>query len=324
MSYQVFKAHSLAELWQIFADRPDAYPIAGGTDIIPRVNQGIEFHPLFVCLDEILELYGVVWLPDGSLQIGALSKLVELAENKRLSEYHALQQACSRVASPQIRNQATIGGNVLQENRCIYFNQSVSWRREEPCFKLGGKRCYQYTRSPQCVALFQSDVAPVLMSYHAVACWQGPRGIRQTPLAELYLDAGKKAKGTDEILIALVIPPIDGVMRSAYTRETIRGSFDFPLISCAMTFVEQDGRITQATVVIGSAGVKPQYVDDIKPLLQGKTPAEAVKLMEEVQTLATKKIAPFRDSRVDAVTRKALGKSAVKRALLQVCGQDRQ
>lgn len=321
MAFQVCKAHSLAELWQIFKDHPDAYPVAGGTDIIPRINQGIESHPLFVCLDEIPELSGIVVLPDGSLQIGALTKLVEIIENQELSGYTGLQQACSRVASPQIRNMATIGGNVLQENRCVYFNQSVSWRRVDHCFKLGGGCCYQYKKSPQCVALFQSDVAPVLMSYHAAACWQSPRGTRQTPLSELYLDAGKKAKEADEILVALVIPPTEDVLRSAYARETIRGSFDFPLISCAISLAEQDGRITQATVVMGSAGVKPQYVDDIKPLLQGKTPREAAALIDEVQILAAKKIAPFHDSRVDAVTRKALGKSAVKRAFLQVCAE---
>lgn len=319
MGYQVSKAHSLAEFWQTFANCPDAYPVAGGTDIIPRINQGIESHPLLVCLDEISELSGIVLLPDGSLQIGSLGKLVDIAESSQLSGFVALQQACSRVASPQIRNQATIGGNVLQENRCVYFNQSVSWRREDPCFKLGGDRCYQYLSSPQCVALFQSDVAPVLMSYHAVAYWQSPRGIRQTPLAELYLDAGKKAKETDEILTALVIPPISGVLHSAYARETIRGSFDFPLISCAIALTEQDGHITKASMVMGSAGVKPHYVDEIDPLLQGKTLAEAAMLVEEIQTLATRKIAPFRDSRVDAVTRKALGKSAIKRALLQIC-----
>lgn len=319
MAYQVCKAHSLAELWQIFADSPDAYPVAGGTDIIPRVNQGIESHAMFVCLDEISELRGIACLPDGSFRIGALSKLVDIAEDEQLSGYTALQQACSRVASPQIRNQATIGGNVLQENRCVYFNQSVSWRREDHCFKLGGNRCYQYLRSPECVALFQSDVAPVLMSYHATVCWQSPRGTRLAPLAELYLQAGKKAKEADEILVALIIPPMEGVLRSAYARETIRGSFDFPLISCAVALTEQDGRIAQATIVMGSAGVKPQCVDDIKPLLEGKKFEEAASLVEEVQILGAKKIAPFRDSRVDTLTRKALGKSAIKRAFLQAC-----
>jgi 4-hydroxybenzoyl-CoA reductase subunit beta len=319
MAYQVFRAHSLTELWKIFADHPDAYPIAGGTDIIPRVNQGIESHSLFVCLEGISELGGIEFLPDGSLQIGALTKLVDIAESAQLSGYRALQQACTRVASPQIRNQATIGGNVLQENRCVYFNQSVSWRREDSCFKLGGNRCYQYLRSPHCVALLQSDVAPVLMSYHAVAYWQSPRGARQTPLAELYLDDGKKAKERDEVLTALVIPPRDGILKSAYARETIRGSFDFPIISCAIALTEQNGRIAKATVVIGSAGVKPQYVDDVEPLLQGKTTEEAMLLVDEVQKMAVKKIAPFRDSRVDAAARKALGKSVIKRALFQVC-----
>lgn len=324
MAYQVKRAQSWEELWSIFAAYPDAYPIAGGTDIIPRVNQGIESHALYVTIDGLPEMRGVTTLADGSVRIGALTKLVEIGEEEKLSGFCALQEACSHVASPQIRNQATLGGNVLQENRCVYFNQSVSWRREEPCFKLGGNRCYQYRGSPECVALFQSDAAPVLMAYGAYAEWRSPRGTRTSLLEELYLPAGKKAKEKDEILTALIIPKMEGKLFSAYVRQTIRKSFDFPLISCAIALQVQDDVIRKATVVIGSAGVKPQAAEDAGQLLLGKTLSEAITESENVQNLAAKKIMPFKDSRVDGPTRKVLGKDAVKRALMKSCCSEQQ
>lgn len=158
----------------------------------------------------------------------------------------------------------------MQENRCVYFNQSVSWRREEPCFKLGGNRCYQYQRSPECVALFQSDAAPVLIAYGAYAEWKSPRGVRTSPLEELYLPAGRKAKEKDEILTALIIPKAGGKLHSAYVRQTIRKSFDFPLVSCAVALWTENETIQKAAVVIGSAGVCPQIAADAGRLLLGK------------------------------------------------------
>lgn len=319
MAYQVKCARSWDELWTIFAADPTAYPVAGGTDIIPRVNQGIESHEIYVIIDDLPDMRGVTCMEDGSVRIGALTKLVEITEEEKLNAYCALQEACSRIASPQIRNQATIGGNVLQENRCVYFNQSVSWRREVPCFKLGGDRCYQYQRSPECVALFQSDAAPALMAYGAYAEWRSPRGVRTSLLEELYLPAGKKAKEKDEILTAIIIPPMEGKLYSAYVRQTIRKSFDFPLISCATALQVKAGVIQKASVVIGSAGVSPKKLEEAGQLLIGKTLSEAIAESEKIQEMAAKKIMPFKDSRVDGPTRKVLGKDAVKRALAESC-----
>ena len=295
MSFHVKRVTDWDELWQTFEECPFAYPVAGGTDIIPRVNQGIEKHEQFVCLEGLPDMRGVSFEADGSVRIGALTKLVEISENEALAQYGGLREACSRVASPQIRNQATIGGNVLQENRCVYFNQSVSWRRVDHCFKLGGDRCYQYPKALGCMALFQSDVAPV------------------------YKAAGRKAKEPDEILTGLVIPPVTGALHSAYVRKTIRASIDFPLVSCAVSLGVEDQVIKTAKIVVGSAGVMPRNVNEAPVLLEAKTLKEAAGMCKELQDAVTKKIAPFQDSRVDGPTRQALGRDALKRALAQAC-----
>ncbi|WP_346690535.1 FAD binding domain-containing protein [uncultured Cloacibacillus sp.] len=309
--FRVKRANTFEELWRIFEEYPNAYPVAGGTDIIPRVNQGIERHDVYVSIEGIKDMHGISVADSGDVKIGALTKLVEVTESDILADFAALNCACSKVASPQIRNQATIGGNVLQENRCIYFNQSVSWRRINPCFKLGGDRCYQYKGSPKCVALFQSDVAPVMMSYGAEAVFVSKSGERKVPLASIYLDAGKKDKAKDEILSHLIIPKHKGKLVSAYTRETIRGSFDFPLVGCAITIVLDNGKICEATIVMGSAGVMPRFVPETQNMLVGKTLDEATHYIEDVKQCASRVVFPFRDSRIDTQNRKAFAQKLV-------------
>jgi len=246
-----------------------------------------------------------------------LTKLVEITEEPLLKGFQALQYAAGRVASPPIRNQATIGGNLLQENRCIYFNQSVSWRRVEPCFKLGGKRCYQYKGSPRCVALMQSDLAPVLLSYGAGAVFISPQGRRELPLRELYLPAGEKNKTGGEVLVEIRVPKPKAAFYSAYARETIRGSFDFPLVSCAAALELEGQTIRAAAMVMGSAGDAPKIVRHMEtlvgqPLLN--LAAEENNLMEA----GRKNVAAFRDSRVNVTVRKAMGEEVIKSALGQI------
>ena len=318
MAYQVKKAHTLSEAWQLLSENPDAYLMAGGTDIIPRLNQKIERHPMMICLEDIDALKGVDDTAADALRIGALTKLIEINEDPRLSIYQALNYAASRVASPQIRNHATIGGNVLQENRCIYFNQSVSWRRVDCCFKLGGNRCYQYKGSPGCVALFQSDTAPVLMAHDAKAVFESPQGVRTLPLAELYLNAGKKAKERNEILTSILVPKAKGTLHSAYARETIRGSFDFPIVSCAVVIETEGDVIKKASMVMGSAGVKPQPIGEAGELLVNKHLSDIPALLPELKAAGRKKVAPFRDTRVDAAVRKAMGEAVIEKAFMQI------
>lgn len=316
MNCRVFMAHSTEEAWRLCTDYPGAAFVAGGTDLLPRVNQKIEWYPALIGLEAIEGLSGVAE-EEEYLRIGALTKLVELTQAPLLADYTALREAAGRAASPQIRNRGTLGGNLLQENRCGYFNQSVSWRRIDNCFKLGGDRCYQYKNSPCCVAQMQSDLAPVLIAHDARLVFAGPHGQRELLLRDLYLPAGVKAKEAGEILTEILLPKPHGTWRSAYARETIRGSFDFPLISCA-TLVERNGdRIKRAALVLGSAGWTPQVVEEMTAL-QGLTLREMASRQAELIAAGRKKIMPFRNTGVDIPARKAMGEAVMERVLAQI------
>lgn len=314
MAYQVKKAASLEEAFK-WLEQPGACLIAGGTDRIPRINQGIERHGLLVCLEGIPELLGVS-VEQGYIRIGALTRLAQIAKAPLLEGFNALLSAAGKVASPPIRNQGTVGGNILQENRCMYFNQSVSWRRVESCYKLGGDRCYQYKGSPKCVALMQSDLAPVLLAHGASVVLAGPQGERELSIEELYLPAGQKNMRRNEILTEIRLQRTKARLHSAYVRETIRGSFDFPLVSCAVVLEEEDGVISSASMTMGSAGDMPKRVMETKTLI-GLRVEEVAEQQQALIEAGRKKVAPFRDSRVDAATRRAMGEWVIKCALEQ-------
>lgn len=311
---KVQQVTNLEQAIQLLSTHPEAKIVAGGTDLIPRINQNIESHDSLFFLKDIKEMTTIKKDDKGQVYLGALVRLTELSENPLLQEYTALIQAAIAVASPQIRNVATIGGNILQENRCMYFNQTVNWSKVEKCYKLGGNRCYQYTGSKECVALFQSDVAPVLMSFGATALIFGKNGYREVLFSELYLNAGLKKIEHEEILVAVKIPPITGRWHSAYIKKTIRGSFDFPLISCAVLLKEDSGKIVYASIVMGAAGVKPREVMEAN-LLVGKEMSNTLGIASEIEKSITKYIAPFRDTRVDFMVRRAMGQEVFLKTL---------
>ncbi len=326
---RVTKPATLAEAIRFLEANPEAKLLAGGTDLLPRLNQKLEQHELLCCIDELPELQDFSQTADGSIYIGAALRLWQLAElgtptlagTTALAGYTAIQQAAAKVASPQIRNQATLGGNLLQENRCMFFNNQVPWSDVNKCFKWGGSQCFQYKGSKECVALFQSDLAPAMMVYGAQAVLAGPAGERRLPLAALYLSAGRKAIDHTEILTGIVLPPLQAGARSAYRRWTIRGSFDFPLVSCAAYLRAEGGVVADCAVVFGAAGVMPKPIDTSAVI--GMPAGDAQELAEKLLPLTSKAVAPFRDTRVNAGVRVDMAKDCMRKALTAVCGPGR-
>ena len=320
----VYVARTLDDAIQFMARTPDARLVAGGTDLLPRINQKLETHGSLCYIPPFPETSGVRTREDGSVFVGASVRLSEAAETMELKQYAAVARAASLVASPQIRNQGTIGGNILQENRCMYFNNHVPWSDVNRCFKWGGKQCFQYKKSPECVALFQSDVAPALMAFQAEAVIRGAAGERRVQVSDLYLTAGRKALAHDEVLVGVILPPPAEGARSTYQRWTIRGSFDFPLLSCALRAVVSGGEIRDCTAVFGAAGVMPRAYQGVAALI-GKRAEQWADDEPGLLAGVSRIVAPFRDTRVNAAVRTDMGKQLLSQALRAVCaGGDRE
>ena len=223
--------------------------IAGGSDVMPQLKTAVISPNALVDLSRIEELSQVKEREDG-IHIGAMAVLSHLAKNSLILEkIPAISQAARNVASPQIRNRGTIGGNVLQARRCIYYNQTKEWRQGIPrCFKVGGDRCLQIPNSPVCRAIYYSDMAPVLLAYDAQVVVETPEGRRTLSCQEL-VDRHCEDRDQPQLVREFWIP------RAAYQgawgkfhKYSLRGSIDFPIINFA-------ARLQQGTVTLTAGAI---------------------------------------------------------------------
>lgn len=248
--------------------RPGARVIAGGTDILPNLKHRLDQPALLVSLGRIEALRRIE--EDGDvLRIGAGATLSAVAEHE-LVRRHApsLSQAAGLVASPLIRNSATLGGNVNLDTRCRYVNQTHFWRSAiGGCLKSEGDVCHVVPKGRSCVAAMSSDCVPVLLSLGASLRQIGPEGERTVAAADYYNSDGtahtnaRPGEITAEILVPIAARPT----RAAYAKWTVRKSIDFPLVSVAMHFgLERDdvsAPITEAAVCVGVLAARPKLLN---------------------------------------------------------------
>lgn len=232
------KPASLAELWSLIerAEGPVS-PLAGGTDLVPALKLGTLRPAAVADLKRCAELRpGVRQAPDGGLVIGATTTLHDMARSPLVAASRpALAEAAATVASYQIRNRGTVGGNLCLDTRCSYYNQSAFWRQEYPdCRKLGGGSCYVVPAGDGCHALSSSDLAPIMVALEAGVEVAAASGARIVPAEVFFSGDGLRATilHEGEVVTAVHLPPAAGrhlVFRRFAQRETI----DFPMLSVA-------------------------------------------------------------------------------------------
>ncbi len=259
--------------------RPGARVVAGGTDILPNLKHFLDTPPVLVSLARVTALRGVV--RDGEvLRIGAAATLTQVAENPEVRAlFPSLAQSAGLVASPVIRNMATIGGNVNLDTRCRYVNQTEFWRGSigGGCLKSEGNVCHVVPKGRNCVAAMSSDNVPVLISLDATIVLVGPEGRRELPLEEFYHADGLAHTTAEpgEVTVELRVPVPKGPRRTTYIKWSVRRSIDFPLISVALRFdmnprAEGDPRhaeIVGVRVVAGVLGSKPRTLTRLEDVI---------------------------------------------------------
>src|SRR5918996_4532732 len=187
----------------------EAMLVAGGTDVYPKMKRG-QFTPRnLISLRALRELKGIRQTKDG-LWIGAGESLTAVSNHRVIAKHlPALAHAAESVSTPQLRNMGTIGGNVLVDTRCNYYDQTFFWRQAVGfCMKKDGDICLVAPGSAKCLAIASSDTSPVLVSLDAEAILVSPGGERRCKLVELFRDDGIDylAKAQDEVLRGLLIP----------------------------------------------------------------------------------------------------------------------
>lgn len=287
---------TLAEVLSMLDDlRGTARVLAGGTDLLPLMKFGLAAPATLISLKHIQELRGIVHR-DQEVFIGAMTLLADLAASALIRErFAALHQAVESVAAPPILNVATLGGNLRQNTRCLYYNQSRAWRLEKPpCFKAGGDRCHAVVKGQKCYSVYCGDLAPALMALGGTLAIRGPGRDRVISLEALFTGQGLTpfTLGEDELIAGVHIPIHQGRHGSAYAKMRLREALDYPLISAASSVtLQDDGRIDQARLVLGAAGPAPLVVDAV-PFFPAGT-------VDSVRTDALRETNAFRAPLVD-------------------------
>jgi 4-hydroxybenzoyl-CoA reductase subunit beta len=274
--FSYLRPGTIREACKALADRPGAARIlAGGTDLIPRLKQQLIRPACLIDMTDVQESRFVRRSAAG-LVIGAGTTLQTIVGSEEVrKQAPVLAEAAGKVASQQIRNVATIGGNLCQETRCWFYNQSLAWKRAKPpCFKAGGEICHVVNKPGVCYAAYQGDTAPALLALDAQIKLVSPRGERIIALTELYSGKGEAplTVAPDELLTEILIPKVPSSGDFSYRKFSHRKAVDFPLAGVAvmMTGNREKGKTREARLALTGIGPAPLRVPEAEAILMGR------------------------------------------------------
>jgi 4-hydroxybenzoyl-CoA reductase subunit beta len=253
---------------------PDSAFVAGGTDLYPNMKRRQQTPATVISIARIPELGQIAGSPEEGMTIGAAVSLTTLAAHPVIQgRYRAVAHAAEVVSTPLLRNMGTIGGNLLLDTRCNYYDQTYEWRKAiNFCMKRDGEICWVAPSSPRCWAVQSSDGVPVAVALGAQVTLASPRGTRRIPAAALYRNDGIEylTKELDELLVSYHLPPVNG-WRATYHKLRRRDAFDFPVLGVAARVdLAGDGTVRAARVVLGAVASHPMEIPAAADALVGR------------------------------------------------------
>jgi 4-hydroxybenzoyl-CoA reductase subunit beta len=260
--FRYLQPKSLTEAVNMIADGgPEAMFVAGGTDLYPNMKRRQQVPKTVIGLAHLEELRSIKGKVKEDVILGAGLTLNEVAEDARIQQaYPSVAKATGLISTPLLRNMGSIGGNLLLDTRCNYYDQNYEWRKAiHFCMKKDGEICWVAPSSPRCWAVQSSDCAPVMVAIGAKVKLVSRSGERLIPAAELYNDDGIRHlnKRPDELLTEIHLPPTNG-WSSTYWKLRRRGSFDFPVLGVATWLrLAKDGTVEDARIILGGVGSHP-------------------------------------------------------------------
>jgi xanthine dehydrogenase YagS FAD-binding subunit len=289
-----FELYQPTQLRDAFAllDRfgKDSWKMAGGYDSLSWFKERIKRPKAVIDLSGIAELKGVRETADG-VEIGALTTLTEIERNPVIrAKYRVLADAAVKVASPQIRNHGTIGGNASQDARCTYYRYGA------PCYRAGGNACFADTPegvnrehalfdTDRCVAVSQSDTAPALVALDAKFVIRSSKGERVIGADEFFIGpqidiTHMTSTKPEEILVAIRIPATFANAYFYFEKVADRNVWDFPLVNVASAILVKNGTIEECRVACGGVSCVPRRLTAVEQIVKGK------RLDEDIAKLA--------------------------------------
>ena len=292
--------------------------LAGGTDLIPSMRQKL-FEPEYVLdLRGIAAMRGIRPQGAGGVEIGALTTLRTIERSDFLRQhYPVLTEAAATVASPVLRNMGTIGGNVCLDTRCLWYNQSLTWRKGCGfCIKKDGDLCHVAPGGTKCWAVFSGDTPPALLCLNAEIEIASVDRTRRVPLRDFYSGLGDNYRNLqpNELVTRVFLPASTADYVGVYRKLRVRGSIDYPLAGVAVVMRRSNGHVADARIGITAVNPAPLLVTGASELLAGKVLDEA--LAEAVGDLAAKTAKPLTTSALTPEYRREMIRVFTKRAVL--------
>jgi 4-hydroxybenzoyl-CoA reductase subunit beta len=295
--------------------------LGGGTDLLPNYKMHINLRPHVIALTGVPELGG-----SSRDRIGATTRLADLERAPGFaSAYPALGEAVGQVATPLVRASGTVGGNLLVETRCFFFNQSYFWRASLGfCLKADGDRCHVVPQKEKCYATFSGDLAPVFMVLGAEVELAGPEGTRRVPVDQLYNDSGdgiqRHRLRPGEFVVAVHLPPGARTLASTYAKLRARPSFDFPELGVAVALRRDGDRLAGAEIAVGGLETYPRsFGHVVEPFIGHRLDSDRIR---EIGAAVQKAVRPVHNTAYAPDYRKRMAGVFVRRALERLWTQN--
>ena len=308
-------ASSAEEAVHLYASLDEPMYIAGGTDLLPNLKHRIVRPQNLIGLQGVLS--DEIEEQDKAWVIGGGSRLSVLARDERIPP---LAMAAGLVAGPQIRNMGTLGGNVLLDTRCLFYNQTEFWRKSLGyCLKAEGDWCHVIGGPKTCVAAQSSDTVPVLLAMNASIRLLSAQGERTLNLRDLYKFNGMDhlAIEAGELLTHVVVPKPGNGFRGTYKKLRRRDSIDFPQLGVAVCGTFEGTTPTSLDIVVGAVNPQPKPIRKLEPFIGKPLDDTAI---SEIAALAEKQTRPQTSITGDANWRRSMAGIFTARALRELIG----
>jgi xanthine dehydrogenase YagS FAD-binding subunit len=299
-NFELYQPSTLADAQALLREHDDAWVLAGGKDSLDWWKQRVKQPKTVVDIAGIQELHGISQHTDGGLVIGAMTTLTEISESTLVREkFPVLAEAAAKVASPQIRNAGTIGGNVSQDTRCTYYRDGF------PCYRAEGNTCYANTptamnrehtlfEASRCVAVSPSDTGTALSALEATFVVKSAKGTRELSAGEFFIGpeidiTRMTALEKGEVLVSINVPGKWAGSKQYFEKVADRETWDFALASVAFVAKVDGGVVTDASMACGAIQCTPRRMSDVESLVKGESPSnELAELAKRVAANSAK------------------------------------
>lgn len=310
--FELHEPTTIQEAARLRSQHPQSDFVAGGTDLLPNYKWMLNARPHVISLHRIQELRAF-----NAERIGALATLTQVARDAALwRAVPVLPYTASLIASPLLRNSGTIGGNLMLDNRCFFFNQSLPWRESiDFCLKADGKQCHVVPQENKCYATFSADLPGPLVALDAEYELVTDAGSRRVKAADFYHNDGidRHAKRPGELLTFVHLPADASKFQSSYQKLRLRDSWDFPELGIAVSLKMKGENLDAFRLVANALEMAPKPLHQLGDAYLGRPLSD--RAIEEISAAVEENVRPVKNTNLNPSYRKKMSRVFAARAL---------